>query len=1026
MATFFVNARWTAADSGHPSSITWGTNNNYDVEWYDFDRGLNGEVTYSSGGAYCTSDLQAAINFAHENDTIVFYNVGGGEDIEDFKFYAQDTISVDKSLSFRTGSLSDTSKQSYTAKTVKFDALKIVPGSGLSGVTLSLGQGLYSTDDILDVNGTLELLNGAVFSADLVQNDADNGVIVVDTVSRFVADSIEDGMIEIKSGYVDNEKLKWIDRPVMARVGNGVKVRFISPDGDVLLGEQGTGTYKMVHVAKKKTAATPGAAAIYYYTDDDSGNPQTPSAVSAAPDDYTVYNYHVVTDNESLILVSDVFDLAGGSAPYTTAALYVDSTWTSGSTFEGQGQDKSTSPVAINSQYDGTTIVMNSIVAAMECPYVITTHTFDKVDQGVVIRIKEKPHDSESPEDWYIYDESSNSLSGNIRDIIIEPDKYLGADGKWHYDKVGIIFGNLPTSTPNMISFSHLESLEIGDWQFGTAGGRPGVLSFADIKHFTITTKLKTLGGSTTRIVNCPDVISETHFSVTGSTLIIENSNVTLNYGTSDGVLSTENNWLGSGSVIIRNSTFKVKSGSTAFYTVNLKKDAEFIITGDCTVDAMFSNLTGNDSDTHITFRDAVLGSDSNIRPLDSKPDMGADLHFEGNNTFDGATVTQAGGQDMLLDPGATLDLSNGASVTLPNYGDEISEITNNGLISLSSGSSITGGVITNAPDSSMTIDGTSHIQTDHFENSTGAVFTVALNADGTLPIQSLSEGVDVEIVNHGTMVLDAGGLNYTPNHIPIDSIGGDGNIILKVQGGGVEIMEDPVTGEKYIQMSQPDTSTLYVNMDWSTCSTGQNVGLFTYYGYNAFSDNGNPDNPQDSMWKAIRDEDNPTKRLVYTGVSGSVSYGDLDLSQSAAEHGVTIRTASSGSKVSANFGAMTAGTARLRTSIRSKSRRTDRYTSPPANPRSWSCPWRTTPNPATSRSKSLTTAPRRPRRSPSAFPRARPSSSFLPASSPWARATMSPLRTRASSPRNMSRTMIHASSPSTLRSSGKWNAMST
>ncbi len=257
----------------------------------------------------------------------------------------------------------------------------------------------------------------------------------------------------------------------------------------------------------------------------------------------------------------------------------------------------------------------------------------------------------------------------------------------------------------------------------------------------------------------------------------------------------------------------------------------------------------------------------------------------------------------MVIDAGATLDLSNGAAITLPNYGSNISEITNNGIVSLSNGSSITGGTITNAPDSTMTVDGTSQLYTDHFENGEGAIFTIALNPDGTLPIRPVTQNGSVTIDNQGTIVMDAGGLDYTPNNIPLEGISGNGEVVLKVQGGGIDIKTDE-EGNQYIQMARPDVSTIYVNRPWSDKATGQNVGLFTYYGYNAFSDNGNPNFSRDPMWSVLKA--GSTKRIIYTGADDK--YGDLNLSLATAEHGVTVRTVANGAKNDAKFGTLTVG----------------------------------------------------------------------------------------------------------------------
>ncbi|MBQ7731441.1 MAG: hypothetical protein IJT68_06350, partial [Lentisphaeria bacterium] len=935
MATFFVNASWNKTDD---FTLTWNKHL-YTPEWYDPEteaqKIVDGEPTlvYSTDkdASYYAKDLQAAINFAHPGDTIVFYNINGGSDQSDFKFYdPRGTLIVDKNLTFRTGSTTETSKDFYYGKAVKFDSLKVQTGS-----TLTLGKGLFSLDDVLiiDKTATLELVNNSHCNADIIQN-AESGTILVDTSSRLVAASIDEGNVKIKTGEVAGEKLKWIDHPVVANIGKDVQLFFVYPgntDG-TLLNLTDSSEYKHIYVAKKKTAATSELLSVYYYTDGDDGNPQTPDAVKNHPDDYAVYDFRPTTEYESLFLINNVFDLNNPvNGTYSTAAMYVNKDWTTLPTgsFTAKRQELGGSgTVNISTTFTDPTnnssvnITQNSIVAALNSAYV-TTHTIGKDNEGVIIRVQKTENDYEE----------LGTLSVITRNVILEPDKYWDAtNGKWVYDDVSVHFGHevngewtggdlVVEHVQNLFTIKHLNTLDIRDWVIGGVNEQNGVMSFVDIGNLVIHYRLKAEYGATVLIDNCT-VHSKRHFSIVGGTMIVKNSTVYLDKGYTNssvgwgGVVSTENSTLGSGSFILHNSNFIVKQGNTSEYSVNLKDDAEFIISGKCLVNGTFTDLKGV-SDTHITFRDAVLAPVvivnpetgnpetvySEIRPQDSLPGRGANLHFEGNNTLDHATVAQTGGQDMVIDAGATLDLSNGAAITLPNYGSNISEITNNGIVSLSNGSSITGGTITNAPDSTMTVDGTSQLYTDHFENGEGAIFTIALNPDGTLPIRPVTQNGSVTIDNQGTIVMDAGGLDYTPNNIPLEGINGNGEVVLKVQGGGIDIKTDE-EGNQYIQMARPDVSTIYVNRAWSDKATGQNVGLFTYYGYNAFSDNGNPNFSRDPMWSVLKA--GSTKRIIYTGADDK--YGDLNLSLATAEHGVTVRTVANGAKNDAKFGTLTVG----------------------------------------------------------------------------------------------------------------------
>ena len=341
-------------------------------------------------------------------------------------------------------------------------------------------------------------------------------------------------------------------------------------------------------------------------------------------------------------------------------------------------------------------------------------HSVGKENEGLVIRLRAGT-----------YDEKNSQLDPDItlqNNVIIEPDKTDGTT----YDEVTLELGGLwkedKPSNVRLMEFSHLKSLTIGgkeedsnkawadkskNWHIGTQSvygkKETGVLSFVDIGTLTINGTLKAQDGATVRIINCADVTSNKHLSVVGGTFIFDNSNITLagshsdrSPGTKNGAISTENKDSGAGNIIVRNSTFVVEGTSTATdpgLYVNLKTDAEFMITGTCTVNGVFTNAneSGANSKTTITFSNATL--DENTKILAGDPSQGgAALKFDGYNTLDGTTVAQTGNRNMTVEAGATVNMTNEASISV---GGSVN-VQNCGNISLDNNSSISAGSFDN------------------------------------------------------------------------------------------------------------------------------------------------------------------------------------------------------------------------------------------------------------------------------------------------------------------------------------------
>ena len=566
---------------------------------------------------------------------------------------------------------------------------------------------------------------------------------------------------------------------------------------------------------------------------------------------------------------------------YTAAITNVAYTWNNKNQSNLKSPTNEANVVDAFEYYSGDSVTAHnasSLVAAMNSDYVSDHNPSSKTSQGMVIRVREGNYDESTA--------TSPAILSATRDLIIEPDKYQDANGEWQYDDVNMTLGNFNTSSANLLTFYKLKSLSVGDWQLGSSSGKVSVANFVKLDEFRIRTRLKALGGATLRIVGSKVYLQDgAHLSVTGGTLIIDGSEVhCVDAGTTNGVLSTQNNTVGSGSVIIRNSIFKVDNTSATdkYHMVNLKLDAEFVITGKSVVNAIFSDLTGTGSDTRITIRDAQLDENTSIRS--GTYECGALIHFDGNNVLDGSFIEQKGQKGMILDADSTLDLTNGAIINLPGAG---STVTNEGIISLDGDSTISSGAFVNETNSSLTVEAGSLIQTNSFTNNEGATVTLTLTSDAAgnvvIPIQN-SSGITAPIANEGTIILDASQLDYTGDgsgsgEVDVITITGDGEVILKTNAGGEQIghVDDGNNHTYYITMKAPDTTTLYVNGEWDineSWAKGKNVGSYSYYGWNAFKDNPN------SGYQYLTFTEKSTK-VVYYGGNGT-AYGDLDLSTAA------------------------------------------------------------------------------------------------------------------------------------------------
>ena len=433
----------------------------------------------------------------------------------------------------------------------------------------------------------------------------------------------------------------------------------------------------------------------------------------------------VTTEYDGVFLVSDVFDLRkiGGTGAdqdqYWSNTIYVDDDFTehaAGDYFTFTTENGKTVKARFASgtesyDPDGYVFAFNSFADAHKSLYVQRHGVRADLNQGVVIRLRAGT-----------YNESGSDLSLNENDIIIEPDKTDGV----HYDEVSLTLGYLLSDSldrANLLDISHLKNLTIGGtdvdklhnvgWYFGGKDGETSVGSFLDIENLTINGTLKMQTGATVRIVDCDNVISNKHLSVVGGTLIIDRSNITLAGAYSskgamelNGTISTENNGYGSGNVIIHDSSLLLKGAQTpeeGLY-INLKDGAEFTISGVCSVNGVFTDAKSTPTNTRITFSNATLDESTSITGLGGK---GAALYFEGYNTLDGATIQQEGNKGMTIDPGATVNMTDGANISV---GGNV-QISNAGTITvdnstMSAGSFVNTGTLTVSNGATIVLGG--------------------------------------------------------------------------------------------------------------------------------------------------------------------------------------------------------------------------------------------------------------------------------------------------------------------------------
>ncbi|MDD6338175.1 MAG: hypothetical protein PUC15_07315, partial [Lentisphaeria bacterium] len=848
----FVNAKWTNTGS-IPETVTY-----------------NGK-TYTIGtDALAFGKVQDAIDAASSGTTIVFYTIHNDHDIEDFKFYPQGLVTIDKDLIFETNT---------QGKAVKFDSIKISEGA-----EAKFKNGLYSLEDLLDNDGTLDIIDNARFNGDLVKNSAD-AVILVGSASRLVAASIDSGTIEVRTGFIDTD-LKWIERPLAAKIGDNVTLKLGYPKTDHYSpAEQDGVVYETRTIEGKEQSVVfetlhPGDR-IYMKKIGDGQyvccGSEDHYSTSSDPTD----SFYFTTEYGGLLLVRDSFDLSDADSNhiYNTAAIYVTQSDISGDTFTAKSQklEDSDHRVTVSAESGGNPIVYNSFLEAMNSAY-IKGHTIGTPESGMIIRLQSGS---------YTEPDSGSLTLGTNYNLIVEPDRWWDGE-QWHYDDVSLTLRGAfsRAETPNLITFYRLKKLELDDWLIGrdSTTGKTSVVNFVDIENLTINTRLKAQGGATIRILNC-NVTSDQHFSVTGGTLIIENSNVKLVGATGFGALSTENNWVGSGTVVIRNSVFTLIGSSTGAnpVVVNLKINSEFAISGTCTINGIFTNLNEPDgSDTFITFRDAILDENSSIRGDENHDNVGASLRFEGYNILDGTTVEQYGNKSMTVEAGSTVDMSDGASITV---GGGV-EVSNCGSITLDN-ASISAGSFTN--EGNLTLSNGAEVQlTGEFTNAKNGTLTAGLHSDGTL-------GITGSINNEGTVYIDLSHTDLPDGedlYINLAGLSGSGEVVV-IGGGGSYEPEDSAHPPR-IRLSVPPTKTLYVSREWQDAGVyrkGTNVGSYTYFGYNAFDNN--PDNDPDTNRDLTFTAD--TTKVIYYGGNGEDAFCDLDLSAAEnAANQLTITTVGS------------------------------------------------------------------------------------------------------------------------------------
>ncbi|MBP5586248.1 MAG: hypothetical protein J6Y92_07850 [Lentisphaeria bacterium] len=961
-----VDSSFVVIDNVSKMVVVLDTSASFNGRSYKLERGVN-----------AFANVQEAIEHAMPGATIVFYNIGDTKDVEDFKFYKQGLVTVDKNLIFESN---------VKDKAVKLDTLKIDEACEATFKT-----GLYSMEDALDNAGTLDIVSGTRFNADLVKNSG-KGVILVGTAARLVAASIDSGTVEIRTGYEDVD-LNWLEWPMSAKIGDNTTLKFVYPVTEYSPAEQeGVAyEYRLIDGIRKLAVVEtvrPGGRIYMQKLGDDQyvcRGSMEHASVAAGDCDSFLLN----TEYGGLLLVRDVFNLSDAdlNGTYSTAAIYVNNTWAGNlpsDTFTAKSQDITSKltfsftsanhsarmvkaliydnnnniveehfvsvgdsdtgeyagvvalctnlsadktytvkvidgdaapisatgvgvtaianhEVSISTDYDGNQIVYGSFLDAMSSAYIFG-HTIGTADEGMVIRLQDSSADQSGTTyiegvfkgGSYTGPESNVSTSAipkipngkSFYNLVVEPDRYWDETaGQWRYDNVSLILGGSfgQQYTSNLITFQRLKYLEINQFVIGSTASRMSAIDFVDIEDLRITTKLKPQGGATIRILNC-NVTSDQHFSVTGGTLIIENSNVKLVGATGNGALSTENNWVGSGTVVIRNSVFTLISSSTGAnpVVVNLKINSEFAISGTCTVNGIFTNVDEADgSDTFITFRDAILDENSSIRGDENHDNVGASLRFEGYNILDGTTVEQYGNKSMTVEAGSTVDMSDGALITV---GGEV-EVSNCGNITLDN-ASISAGSFTN--EGNLTLSNGSEVQlTGEFTNAKNGTLTAGLHSDGTL-------GITGSINNEGTVYIDLSHTDLPDGedlYINLAGLSGSGEVV--VIGGGGSYEPEETGGSAHpprIRLSVPPTKTLYVSREWQDAGVyrkGTNVGSFTYFGYNAYADN-----PGSARGLVFSRE---TAKIVYYGGNGEDAFCDLDLSAAEnAANQLTITTVGS------------------------------------------------------------------------------------------------------------------------------------
>ena len=886
----FVNAKWEDTTEGKPTS----------AKYKGADYFLNYTATNDAPYVNAFCSLQAAIDAAKvygNNCTIVFYRPSSGSSSLDF--LSQGAITVVTSAIFDTNMTTE-------AIAVKIDSLHIE-----SGVIAEFRNGYYSMEDFIDNDGTMKISDHARFNANVIGNDGHKSKILVDSTSRLTADANEEGDIQIEiiggAGDMINGRDPWIIRPV-GSITDDPEVDIIVPDSTE------TKTFIDVRSGDKLVRDSDG---IYYIDRDGKYNSYLPGEgdpTEGAPSGtLTVWDF---TDQyKGLYLVSDVFDLRktgnDESDPYWSNTIYVDASFSTETTspfmFETENGKTVKATYCVGTETsmpeptaDTGVYAFSSFVDAYNSKYT-ANHKIGTTNQGVVIRLR--GGSSVATE----YNETGKQLNKTAQnDVIVEPDK---TDGE-HYDKVSLILSGMTSGNlARLMEFSHFESLTIGNssasgwdynntelnWSFGSGsadGNRESsLLTFVNIGTLTINSTLKAQYSATIRIINCADVVSNKHLSVVGGTLIIDSSNITLAGAHSDygsfkekyGVLSTENNSNGTGNLIVRNSTFRVKGTQTVAQGlyVNLKGGSEFMIEGMSTVSGVFTNANDS-SDTTITFSNAMLDENTDIQGYDGYGDKGAALKFEGYNVLDGSHVAQMGNRNMTIDAGATVNMTDGASISV---GGGVN-VQNCGSISLND-STITAGSFDNTGSLTLSDGATIDLGNGTFTNQVNGTVTVDLQYD---PANGGTIGITAGggIVNNGLILIDLSHTDYPEGALQIDLNGLSNSKTgeLRVIGGGGEVKETTdETHQLYVQLAVPKMQTLYVNGEWDPdfnedqagWGKGKNVGSYMYYGYNSFRDNPTSDpNPGADAFRSLTFSGD-TDKVVYVGGNGT-AYGDLSI----------------------------------------------------------------------------------------------------------------------------------------------------